>query len=57
MAIEIKQLEISGKVIGNQTNKYSNNNENYFDYQKMKNEIINSCLEKVEDLIKKKNER
>ena len=57
MAIEIKQLEIRGKVIGNQTNKYSNNNEDYFDYQKMKNEIINSCLEKVEDLIKKKNER
>ena len=57
MAIEIKQLEIRGKVIGNQTNKYSNNNENYFDYQKMKNEIINSCLEKVEDLTKKKNER
>ncbi|MBK8722518.1 MAG: hypothetical protein IPL95_09685 [Saprospiraceae bacterium] len=57
MAIEIKQLEIRGKVIGNQTNKYSNNNENNFDYQKMKNEIINSCLEKVEDLIKKKNER
>jgi len=57
MPIEIKQLEIRGIVHGN--NEILNTKEilNNEDIMKLKSDILAICIEKVEELLKKKMER
>jgi len=57
MPIEIKNLEIRGVVQGNNNNMHTKEILKSDDLIKLKSDILAYCLEKVEDLLKKKMER